>query len=68
MQKRRSTTKKKSLFDKFGMLISGIDTYFLEASAHALLKIATKCSFRGIKSENLAFLSYFSQAKMEEYD
>ena len=50
------------------MLISGIDTYFLEASAHALLKIATKCSFSGIKSENLAFLSYFSQAKMEEYD
>ena len=39
--------KKLSLSDKFGMLISGLDTYFLEVSAHALLKVATKTSFNG---------------------
>ena len=37
------------------MLMSGLDTYFLEVSAHVLLIIATKGSFRGEKSENLAF-------------
>ena len=51
------------------MLISGLDTYFLEMSAHALLKIATNGSFRGKKkSENLAFLGYLSEAKPEGYD
>ena len=50
------------------MLISGLDTYFLKNSAHALLKIGTKDSFRGKKSKNLAFLGYFSEAKTEEYD
>ena len=48
------------------MLMSGFDAYFLEVSAHALLKIATKGSFGGEKSENLAFLDYFSE--VEEYD
>ena len=34
------------------MLISGLDTYFLEVSAHALLKVATETSFSGKKSQN----------------
>ena len=55
--------KKISLSDKFGMLISGLDTYFLEVSAHALLKVATETSFNGKKSENLAFLGYFFRSK-----
>ena len=38
------------------MLMSGLDTYLLDVSAHTLLNIATKGSFRGKKSENLAFL------------
>ena len=50
------------------MLLCRLDTYFLEVSAHALLKIATKVSFRGKKSKNLAFLGYFSEVKTEEYD
>ena len=50
------------------MLMSGLDTYFLEVSAHALLKAATKSSFRGKKSENVALLGYFSESKKEEYD
>ena len=50
------------------MVMSGLDTYFLEESAHALLKVASKTSFRGKKSENLAFLGYFSVTKTEEYD
>ena len=45
------------------MLMSGLDAYFLEVSAHALLKIANKGSFRGEKSENLAFLGCFSEAE-----
>ena len=40
----------------------------LRLSAHALLKAATKSSFTGKKSKNLAFLGHFSDAKMEEYD
>ena len=55
--------KKLSLSDKFGMLISGLDTYFLEVSAHALLKVATETYFNGKKSENLAFLGYFFRSK-----
>ena len=47
------------------MLMSGLDTYFLDMSAHALLNMATKGSFRGKKSENLAFLGYFSEGKTE---
>ena len=43
------------------MLISGLDTYFLEVSADALLKVVTEASFSGKKSENLAFLGYFFQ-------
>ena len=48
------------------MIMSGLDTYFLEVSVHALLKVATKGSFRGKKYENVAFLGYFSKAKTEE--
>ena len=47
--------------------MSGLDTYFLEVNRHALLKAATKSSFRGKKSENLVYLGYFSEAKTEEY-
>ena len=43
--------------------MSGLDTYFLEVSAHSLLKVATKSFFRGKKLENLAFLGYFSEVK-----
>ena len=50
------------------MLISGLDTYFLEVSAHALLKVAAETSISGKKLENVAFLSYFLEAKTEEYD
>ena len=60
--------KKTSLSDKFGMFMSGSDTYFLEVSTHALLIAATKSSFRGKKSENLAFLGYISEAQTEEYN
>ena len=48
--------------------MSGLDTYFLEVNADALLKVTTKTSFRCKKSENLAFLGYFSEVKTEEYD
>ena len=48
--------------------MSGLDTYILEVSAHALLKVGTKASFRGKKSEHLGFFGYFSEAKTEEYD
>ena len=47
------------------MLMSGLDAYFLEVNAHALLKIATKGSFRGGKSENVV-LGCFSE--VEECD
>ena len=50
------------------MLLSGLGAHFLEVSTHALLKIATKGSFKGKKSENLAFLGYFSETKKGEYD
>ena len=60
--------KKLSLSGKFGMLMSGLDTYFLEVNADALLKVTTKTSFRCKKSENSAFLGYFSEVKTEEYD
>ena len=43
--------------------MSGLDTFFLAVSAHALLKIVTKGSFGCKKSENLAFLGYFSKQK-----
>ena len=48
--------------------MSGVDTYFLEVSAQALLKVGTKISFRGKKLEHLRFFGYFSEAKTEEYD
>ena len=56
--------KKLSLSDKFGMFLLGLNTYFLEISAPAFLKTATKGSFRNEKK--LAFLGYFSEAKTEE--
>ena len=43
--------------------MSGLDTYFLEVSAHALL--ATRTSFRSKKLGNVAILRYFSDAKTE---
>ena len=62
-QTEKCDQKKKSLSDKFGMVISGLDTCFLEASAHAMLKVATETSFSGKKSENLAFSGYFFRIK-----
>ena len=55
-----------SLSDKFQMIMYGLGKYFLEVSAYALLKVATKDSFRGKKSKNLAFLGYFPEAKTEK--
>ena len=47
----------------------GSDSYSLEVSSHALLKVATKGSSRGEREyENEAFLGYFSETKTEEYD
>ena len=45
--------------------MSGLDTYFQELSAYALLNITTKGSFRGKKSEILAFLGHFSEGKRD---
>ena len=45
------------------MLISVLDTYFLEVSTRALLKVATETFFSGKKSENLAFLGYLKRKK-----
>ena len=59
----QSDQKKLSLSDNFGMLISGLDTFFLEVRAHALLKVATETSFSGKNSEHLAFLGYFFRSK-----
>ena len=52
--------KKLSLSDKIGMLISGLNTDFLEVSAQAL---ASETSFSLKKSENSAFLGYFFRSK-----
>ena len=38
------------------MLMPGLDIYFLDVSAHALVNITTKGSFRGKKFESLALL------------
>ena len=48
------------------MIMSSLDTYFLEVSDNALLKVTTKSYFRGKEYRNLAFLGYFSEAKTEE--
>ena len=58
--------EKLSLFDKFGKIMSSLDTYFLEMSDNAILKIATKSSCRGKKYRNLTFLGYFSDAKTKD--
>ena len=44
-EKKKCNHKILSLFDKFGMNMSSLDTYFLEVSAHALLKVVTKNLF-----------------------
>ena len=46
--------------------MSSLDTYFLEVSDNAMLKVATKSSCRGKKLKKLTFLSYFSEAKTED--
>ena len=46
--------------------MTGLDTCFLKVSAHALLKVATKGSFRGQKSGNLAFLVKSTKKKQPE--
>ena len=51
--------KKLSLSDKFGMLISRLDTYFVDKSAHALLKVATKGSFRGKRYRKFSIFRLF---------
>ena len=43
--------------------MSSLDTCFMEVSAQALLKVATKSSFRGKKYRILAFLGYFYEGK-----
>ena len=43
--------------------MSSLDTCFMEVSAQALLKVATKSSFRGKRYINLAFLGYFYEGK-----
>ena len=45
-----------SLSDKFRLITSVLDIYFLKVSAHALLKEPTKSFLRGKKYKNLAFL------------
>ena len=45
------------------MLISELDTDYLEVSARALLKVASETYFKGKKAENLAFLGYFFRSK-----
>ena len=42
-------------FDKFGILIRCLATYFLEVGARVWLKVATKDSFRGKNYEDLDF-------------
>ena len=58
-QKRSSATKKTSLSNKFRMLTSDLDTYFLEVSAHSLVKIATKGFFRGKKISKFSIFRLF---------
>ena len=42
--------KNRSFSDKFGMVMPGLDTYFLKMSAHVSLKVATDNSFRDKKT------------------
>ena len=48
--------------------MSSLDTYILEVSDNAMLKVATKSSCRGKKKKKLTFLDYFSEAKTEDYN
>ena len=58
--------KKLSLSDKFGMLLSGLDTYFLQLGARFPSNVATKAFFGGKKFQTLAILDCFSGTKTEE--
>ena len=60
--------KKLSFSDKFGMLMPGLQTYFLEVSAPVLLKGMTKSSFIAKRSQRFRLLAYFYDAKAERYD
>ena len=53
--------KKLSLSDKFGMFLLGLNTYFLEISAPAFLKTATKGSFRNEKKFSIFRLFFWSK-------
>ena len=46
----------------------GLDTYFLEVSGYALLKVATKTSFIGKKIGKFIIFRLFFEAKTEQYD
>ena len=41
------------------MLMPNLDTYFLEVSAHASLKVATENSYTGKKIQKLSILKFF---------
>ena len=48
--------KKLSLSEKFGMLLSGLDTYFLQLGARFPSNVATKAFFEGKKIQTLAIV------------
>ena len=50
--------------EKFGIITPRLDTFFLELGARFSLNVVTN-AFLGIKSKNVAFLGYFSEAKTE---
>ena len=59
--------KNTSFSDKFGMLMPGLDTYFLKVSARVSLKAATKGFFRGQKIQKFSIAKVnFSKVKMRE--
>ena len=45
------------------MLVSGSNTYFLEVSAHVVLKVATKASFSDKKNTKILVFRLFFQSK-----
>ena len=48
-----------SLSDKYGMIMSSLDTYFLEVNDNASLKVTTKSSFRGKIKKFTIFWQFF---------
>ena len=48
-----------SLSDKYGMIMSSLDTYFLEVNDNASLKVTTKSSFRGKIQKFTIFWQFF---------